>query len=409
MMEKNTIFLGCVTHLKIENFVQHLLDWRFPEALINCCHQLNSLSLSTGARDWWPVPNPDYFFLLDLSHLQNLSVLKFEVNHIRTFINEIQFPPFLREMTLRFADHKESDNLKEFFDCQEEKEDDEMVDAKDFESFEKSRMLGQFFEKWKKLESLRTLNLDIFAFTDCDTLAKNFVLPLLRAVPMLETFDYQFRWKQHEAPEASFDLEAFLSGIEPLRYLQHLRIKTDLRHDCIFSGLRNPQKLSCLSNLSSIEIDSKVHSKFDLKQFLKSFLEMDTLVKKKSLKLSKIFLFDVQDLIKLLKLMHSVSSFKNFQAYLQITLVVHSIDDIFSNFKYPIYVACNTLLAVTIFIRNFESKILTQEQEEYFQTVFGQLQFTLKKPAKNNYKGDFFDLDLCSQIVLMKSKKLVYN
>jgi len=432
---ENKNFLRHVTHLKVGDFEEKRLDWKLFQSLISSCPRLYFLSFPTGSRDRRSGPYQSFLnkdFCLDLGCLENLQVLEMDVKHFKTFINGVQFPPFLREMTLRISDHEESDSLKEFFDRQDDQDEaadymlldedqdeessekcqDDMVgymlldedqNERNWESSEKSRMLGEFFEKWKKLENLRVLNLTLDSLSDMDTLVKNFLLPLLRAIPNLETFNYEFLSQQSRW---SFDLEAFFSGIEPLRSLRHLRIHTDVRHNCVFSGLCPPQKLSSLSKLSSIEIDVKIHSRFDLKQFLDGFLGAHNpeLKIKKSLKLPRLYLFRVQDFIRFLDLMHSVSDFKDFQAHLQIALVVERMSEIPSNFQNPIVVTSNIMLVVNIFIKDFESTILTQEQEQYFQMVFGQLQFTVKKADPSECEVRLFDSGCRSHREVMKNK-----
>jgi len=407
---ENKDFLRHVTHVRMKRFYETRPDWEVIQSLINCCPQTCFLSFPTGERNREILNRPDQGFCFNLSCLQNLRVLEITVSHFKTFINAIHFPQSLQKITLSFLDHEQSDNLKEFFDHQE-REDDEKIedqDARDWESFEKSKMLSNFFEKWRKLENLRVLNLTLCAFSETDTLMINLILPMLRTIPRLKTFHYQF-FRHHQSQEISdrsFDLGVFFSGIETLLSLQHVKIKTDFFHNCVLSGRWNPKKLS---PLSSLEINAKIHSQFDLKQFLKGFLgandpELNKHLAQKTLRLPKLYLFCVRDFIRLLNLMHSVSYFKNFQAHLQVSLVVESIEEMYSHFKYPIYVASNTHLTVAIFIKNFEFRRLTQEEEQYFQRVFGQLQFTVKDANKHYCFVGLFDPDSDSHRILMESK-----
>ena len=318
-----------------------------------------------------------------------------EITDLKAFISGVDFPSSLREIFFFMNTAEEPDNLKEVLGCQNH-ETQEDQDTKDWESFERYKTLSHFFDKWKKLNNLRTLDLSLQTRFEVNLLMENFVLPLLRAIPQLENlrcflgshWDNLFP-KTHRTP---FDLEAFFSGIEPLQSLKTLQIYADKDFHCVFSGLDIPRKIPCLSGLSSIEIDVKIHSKFDFKRLIKSFL-CENVEKKKKIEIPRIFLFCVQDFIALINLMHSVSSFQNLQVRLEVHLVVESIEEIYSNFKYPIYVASNTPLTVNIYLKKFETRKLAPEQREYFEMIFGQLQFTVNEA--NKYKCGLSSLESC--------------
>ena len=99
-------------------------------------------------------------------------------------------------------------------------------------------------------------------------------------------------------------------------------------------------------------------------------------------------------------LMHAASSFKSLQVDLEIALLVESFDELASSFKYPLFIPNNTRLTVNFEIRSIANE-LTLEQREYFDMVFGQLQFTVNKSTRSKYgKNSFYFYNT----VLMKSK-----
>jgi len=232
---ENKNFLRHITHLSIGTPSEKTVDWEAVQFLINCCRQLNMLSFETDCIYERFMPdnlNPHQGFIsqgfyLDLSCLQNLQILKLErVEYFKTFVNNINFPPSLREITLHAVDKEEPDNLRDVLDC-EDSESERMIvkqDIRDWKSFEKQKMLSNFFEKWKKLRNLRVLNLTFKICKKIDLL-RTFVLPLLRAIPQLETFNYEFGWDYSSQRKiAQFDFGVFLSGIKSLQSLKNLRI-----------------------------------------------------------------------------------------------------------------------------------------------------------------------------------------
>lgn len=325
-------------------------------------------------------------FCLDLRGLQNLRVLKMDINHFRTFMNGVDFPASLRKISLGLIDHEQPDSLKEIFHHREDR------DGRDLVSSENSKILSSFFEKWKKLKDLKVLDLCFHIFSEADPLLKNFILPLLRATPKLETFNCRFlsrNKKMLQAYSMSFDLEAFLYGIKPLQSLKTIKIDADKHYNCLFTGLASPpQQFFCLPNLSSIELDIKINSDFDFKKFFNVFLCIDNpetmknSFLNKQIKLPRIYLFCVEDFIRFLDSIHLFSHFESLQAHFQTYLIVENIDDIYSNFKSPIGGVRNVCLAVNIYLKSFEAGELTQEQEQFFRIVFGRLKFSVNKANK---------------------------
>jgi len=383
---KNKNLLKHITHFTITRYTQHEIDWRLIQSLIDCCPQLYSLSLPTVRRCC--QGGPDLNFCLDLSSFQNLQALKITVDHIRIFLNGIDFPPSLREMTLDIVDSEKLNDFSDIFEIQQDNQGDGTIedqDAKEWMSFVKHDILSNFFEKCKKLSKLQVLNLKFNICYQMDVF-KHFLLPLLRTVPQLETFNFTSDHTPSE--EQLFDLEFFFSEIQFLHSLKHLGIISRYRNQWIFSGAEDHQKLRSVSNLSSFEISGvKASSSFNLKKFLSAFLDSNNTnrVARKSLKFDKLNIFSSQDLIKILNLMRSVAHFPNLQIELQIYLTVENIDDLFSNFPYPIYVASNTRLKVEFFLKHFQGEKLTNEQKQDLKMRFGQFHFTLCAASDNKY------------------------
>jgi len=305
-----------------------------------------------------------------------------------TFIKGVIFPSSLQEISLTLVDTETPGNLKELFECQENEEDD----VKDWGSFEKHRILGDFLEKWRKFEKLRVLNLNLQILSDINIIVKNFILPLLGRILQLESFAFDF-YSPPERDGKFFDLEMLLKGIEPMRALKSLKISTDFRYDCRFGNLI----IDDLSNLSELEIDVKMFSSnFDLKKFFNAFLwRKDDFEKRtKILKLRKVFIFSVQDFLRFLNDLrhHSVADFKNLlQVELKIYLFVENLSDISWNIKYPIVRVENILLRVNIFLKGFGRRMLSLEEKQSLERIFGEVRFTVSKARKCDYRTLAFD------------------
>ncbi len=405
MVNKN--LLRHVTHLTIQR-AEEKIDWELVQSVLNYCPQLYSLSLpSAQSRE------SSQDFCLDLSCLQNLKVLEADVNHIRIFLNGIDFSPSLREMTLKIQDYEDLDNFSDIFETQQDGNDNnkrmiEEEDARDWISFEKHKVLSDFFEKCKKLSNLRALDLTFDVAYQMD-IFRLFLLPFLGITPQLETLNLSLitRGSPYSREDKVFDLEIFLSEIGSLHSLKHLRINAYPWDKWTFSGSSDLQQLCCLSNLSSIEIkDARIYSDFDFKKFFKAFLESsnvkrENIVTTKTVKFAKLALSSTQYFIRILNLMLSVSHFRKLQVDLEIDLIVQSIDEIYSKFHYPICVAHNTRLKLHVGIIHFKDSELTLEQKQYFKMIFGQLQFTIntahpiyKKDADPLHPGYFCDENL---------------
>ena len=413
----NQNFLGHVTNLRIERFLEKTFAWKVVQSLIDCCTQLYSLSLPTEKRSWQDQESVSRNFSLDLSRLQNLQALTMEVQHFRTFITGIELPPSVRTIDLKIIDHEESDNFKEAFGIQDCENDETIEDqnARDWKSFERYEILNGFFDKWRKLSKLRILDLKIWAFPKIDTL-RSLILPLLRAIPQLEKLYLTVGLKGQITLPADrlFDLKVFFSGIETMKSLKYVTLSTNEYVSCLLSGPEHSQRSFCLPNLSSVKIRTKFDSNFDLKEFLDGFLCLNSLqpelpVMNRTLDLRQSCMFSVQDFIRILNVVHSVSHFKNLQLHLQICLIVESFREISSNFTYPMHVAHNTQLTVNIHLKNFKDLELTLEQKQYFKRIFGQLRFTVNTAAKYNCDRNSLGHVFYNNKVLMRNSTSVHE
>jgi len=119
---KNQNLLRHVTHLKIANFHEKEMDWGLFQSLINFCPRLCFVSLPTGDREIsQDLPNID--FCLDLSCLHNLQVLRMRMLHFRSFLNGINLPSSLQEISLDAVDNQKPDNFREVFNDVHKNED----------------------------------------------------------------------------------------------------------------------------------------------------------------------------------------------------------------------------------------------------------------------------------------------
>ena len=343
-LTENKNVLQYVTFIEI---IALFNDLNIVQSLINCCPRLLFFSLES-----------DYKFdgSLNLGCLQNLQVLYISQFDFQTFINIADFGPSIQKITLRLSGKR----MKEFFDFQDG--DDEDQDAREWKAFEKDRILCSFFEKWRRFENLKALNLKLAFFSNMDFLMKMLLLPLIREKSWLETLEFELNFFNVRSEEDGvFDLDVFFQGIKSLKSLKNLSI---FSLNCYF--IYSPQKSLFLPNLSSLDLFAKSSPKFDILKFLNGVyhnLGSQPRNEKTSLGLSKIRLHSAQELITLLKLLNKASKFKTLQIYLEVELYVQDVDELISNFRYPIYVPSNTNLKVHLFEADSDWNDLTQKKK----------------------------------------------
>ena len=178
----------------------------------------------------------------------------------------------------------------------------------------------------------------------------------------METLEFELNFFNVRSEEDGvFDLDVFFQGIKSLKSLKNLSI---FSLNCYF--IYSPQKSLFLPNLSSLDLFAQSSPKFDILKFLNGVyhnLESQSRNEKTNLGLSKIRLHSAQELITLLKLLNKASKFKTLQIYLEVELYVQGVDELISNFRYPIYVPSNTNLKVHLFEADSDWNDLTQKKK----------------------------------------------
>ena len=380
---KNKEFLGHVTDLNFYDFPELIRYRDLFEALLKCCTNLKFLS--------FPVETQDYYLYLDQdfnrssplnlnSSLPNLQVLELRTNDLKTFAGgvKLSFPLGVQKVMFNITNWYGQDNFHQAI------------------SQNTGKYLTSFFEKWKKLGNLKILDLKLPVFVKVDFLAGNFILPLVRAIPRLETLNCQFRYGESVGgkQERGLDLNAFFKAIEPVKTLKNVRFTKEKVDSEIFTIAYNPEKVPLFPKLSIIEIDTNCSPNFDLNKFLVVFLhdlkfnpgEMDP---EKSIKLSRIRLSSVQDLVKLFRVLNTASQFKRLKICLQVDIFVESMEDLTSNFLSPVCVISNVALTLNIYFVFEAFIVLSQEDEEYFEMTFRQMEWSVFKAAKDAIKEDY--------------------
>jgi len=228
-------------------------------------------------------------------------------------------------------------------------------------------------------------------YNTIDLLFKNFVVPLLKAIPQLETFG--FKWFNSYYC-SSLNLDVLLEGIEPLRSYRNLKISPDssLSKSSLVVNY-NPQKVYFLPHVTSIKIDAAIAENFDLKKFISAILynvklkvpEMNKTVKLSSLKISC-----AKQFIKTLQTLHVVSELKTVKFEMEIELINQTLPSLMESFLYPIYIAKNLLLTVNIKLVDSTSPIyLTEGLKQYLRGIFGQMDFTISYLEKSHLSTHF--------------------
>ena len=397
-LTKNKDFLGRVTDLSLDNF-RYLLKYKeLFEAFLTCCPRLDSLSIKidVGNIDHNPAFSPYVDSLTPINFSQSLHNLKYlhlKVNYLRAFINGIDLPISVETIAFEVNAQYSIYEFYEILDSQDIYEGDDQ-DQREWESFENSKILLRFFEKWRKLINLKVLRWHWRIGSKMNLIVQSFFLPLLRAIPHLESFSCYFQPGHGNIGQEDrvFELDTFLQGIQSLSSLKHLTISE--AYGRAFFVRYNPQKAAFPVNLSSIEVEAKSSPEFNIQKFFKAFIKnMDSEIDnvKKNVSLYRIRMYCAQDSINLLNLLHSISRFKTASVDLEVDLFVQEIDEIVSTFQYPIYLASNTRLTLNIILPWDSATLIQEEDKEHIRMVFGQMEFAVYKTKKS--QSEFFVYD----------------
>jgi len=359
---ENKDVLRAITHLNMI-YCKNYDQWDLIQSIISSCDRLVFLSFGDQYEN-----ASDSKFLLDLSGLKNLKVLEFTIHNLKIFIERIRFPSSVSK--IEFVLGTGDQNFREFIDPQIPDIRMNYQDIKEWEYFKKHKVMLSLFDKLRQLKNLKVLKLTVPKMLKTHILFTNFIFPLLRTTPQLETLDCQIRIpSNHNGNKIieDFDLNVFFKGIESLRSLQHLKIENN-------SGdfLYNPQKTLFPPNLASIEFVGTISSGFSIQKFFKALFQNKEKISK-NVKLSQIQLSCAQDLIVLLNSLHSVSHLKTSKIQLEVELYITDFSELVSNFPYPLYLARNTELKLRIILSE-NATSLGREDREYLDRVFGQLQ-----------------------------------
>jgi len=362
---KKRVVLECITRLSFG--ISEELDcceWELIQSIIDCCQKLTCLSFWFDNYIYAKMRNES--FSLNLSCLENLKTLDLVVNNLRAFIKGVSFAPSILEM--RFIIDEKGESIQELFGLSQNTHDGRNQDIKEWEGFETHKILYSLFDKWSQLVNLKVLEVRLLLFINSTILLKNFILPLLRATPQLESFDLDWslylpeNFQNHQ----TFDLDVFFKGIKCLKSL-NLKMSVNCER-----FVYDPHKISFPPNLASMHIVGKSSPDFNIQKLLKALSQNMKIWQ--SVHFSELRLYCAQDLILLLKWLHSVSQYKTAKVDLKVKLFVNDFDDIVSNFRYPIYLAQNTQLELSITFPGTANVQLTVEDEKYIDKVFGQLQ-----------------------------------
>ncbi len=317
LLVKNTNFLQHVTSLKINTFSKNL---QLLQPLINCCLQCSSLSLQGvyGAIQ-----------SLNLNYHQNLQALAIKFEDFWTLMDRNEIPSSLREVSLLtvITEDMKYDNL------------------------------GNFFEKWKRYNNLKVLNLKFQDYSKINLLMETFILPLLKEKVQLETFNCHFGFLHVDSDQRLFDLDVFFEGIKSLRSLKNLSLtcwKPNYPSNPRISFIYGGQQSLLLPNFSSLHLCAESSPKFNVSKFFRGiFHNMESRPKIEEtsvVRLSKIRLRSPQELVKLVNLLNQASEFKTLQIFLEIEFYIESIDEISPTFRLPLSIPNNTQLMVQFFL-----------------------------------------------------------
>jgi len=400
-------FLECVTHLNFAysayfpNFPKIFCYHELVQALISACSKIVFLLLPLeiqNLKDFEKAPKD--FFSSGFSQLQSLQTLELYMNNLEILTKMGDLPPSVRKISFNISDiNTYPSDFQDILNSQYFNENDKHVKAHTYEeewqSFQKHMILVNFFAKWHKLPNLKVLELKIPTTANMDNLLKNFLLPLLKATPHLETFSCQFSQSYRAGAlyekDTVLDLDVLLQGVKSLKFLKNFKLygNEDRRPKVMIEY--NPQNFYSIPQISTVEIDLP-QSIFHLNKFYYTFLkdsnESDQI---KNIKVSRLEVTSGQSFILLLKLLNKASQIKALQSDLEVNLLIKDLGEIILNFRYPIYLAENIRLTLNIYMVNPNAPLLTDKLKEDLMRIFGRVEFTLKHiPQTPEYLSENF-------------------
>jgi len=360
---RNQDLLRYVTHLKFKGFREFHYYGTQVKSVLDYCSSL--ISLSFPVRKDFNRPDIKHLSLAPLQSFQNVRVLTVRADDNWSFIEAFEFPSSLQKLVLRLEN--QFSWFKVWYALYTQVGDDP-IDEDTIRSYEEYQVLLSFFEKFKALTLLTSLNLSMPLFVIVNEMMDNFILPILRAIPNLENFECQFSLVGREINN-HFNMSTFLDGIAPLEQLRSFKIfqEKDREKNSIESGdlviTFNPTKSYDLPNIIAVHIETWISEGFNFKRFLRMF-STDL----KEITLTKIYLSSIQSFLQTLKTLNKSRHLPLARINLSIALWLDDFSDL-KQLPYPLITVKNIFIALDIVISAFERQVLDQRCREAFQNV----------------------------------------
>jgi len=374
LLLENQGLLDYVTHLTFSgNFDFHFHGDQVKFTLVSCpklfgvSFPIKQRSSEEGGK-WMLVKpeNPSHPNIASFKTLSSIMVLKLKIDDFQSFTENFQFPPRLENLHL------------EFF----------------WRDWDGNKDTVSFFAKFRQLTRLKSLSITIFQPINPNDIMLDFLVPLLRSCPKLETFECQFDSGSWSMSRSVFDLARFLDGIAHLQDLKSLKISshskgsTQDKEDFVVAF--NPKESFVFPKLTLFHIDAWILNDFNFKSFLKSLPVSQT---KKELNLSKINLHLISSFTKLLMEFNSTGNINSPRINLEILLHLDSIQD-FKTFKKPIFLANNLRVHLKIYFPASEYRALLPTGVKRLQNIFQSFRFDIimKLSTRSQSKRDKIEI-----------------
>jgi len=371
---KNQDLLKHVTHIKFSSFYKFHYYGIMVKSILDCCSSLICLSFPIET-EFISRPDLKHLTLAPLQSPQNVQMLTLEVDDIWAFIEAFEFPLLLRKLVLHL--HNKYNWLKVWRALYPQMKDDKAA----IQSYEKSKILLSFFEKFKPLALLTSFDLIMPLFVHADEVMNNFILPLLRALPKLENFSCQFSHVGLSINDP-FEMSVFLNEIE---HLKSFKIAQQLyeKENSIQAGdlviLFNPGRFHSFQAMTSVHIDTWISEDFDFKQFLKAFS-----AGLKEITLAKISLHSMRSFLQILKIFNNAGHLPSVRINLTFALCLDDFGDL-KQLTSPLILAKNVSVTTDIYISSSEDRVLDPKDVEVIQNTFRNLKVNLTLVISQNY------------------------
>jgi len=364
---RNEQFLKYLTHFNCKDFQGFQYYDKLMSSILMQCPKLVSFAFPIGRQVYYfsSVDEiykecQDTLVLSQLERIKNLQALNLSIFGFKTFAKYLSIPFSLQKITLNV--------YHSFYDP----------------GFMDMLQGKGFFGRWKRLNQLQILQLELPLIRKTNDLLHKFILPLLESTTDLKEFECKFKDSPaHRGAWEGLNLSLFFSHLASLEKLKSVRISKSSndeysRYVSLINIMRfDPKKskeIHCLSNLTQLEIDCPSLAKNDFQNSIKMFSRDDPPSKKK-LKFSTLSFDSIDNFCEFLKFANYEAQSGDLEFDLAVHLWIKGLEQLFHDLKWPLVLERRVTVKLEISIKCAEMKkfmSLSGQEKKDLRKIFGE-------------------------------------